>query len=329
MIVGIDIGGTKTHLRGRSGDGERDLVLDTAAWRARCFANDAPALAALVCGLTETAAPTAVVVGAHGCDTDADCARLQAQLAQHLDGIVLVLNDSELLLPATGTAAGIAVIAGTGSIAVGRSTDRQMVAAGGWGWFLGDEGSACGLVREAARAVRGALDAGGSLDPLGRTLLDALGIADPVQLGQALGALDSGAAIGRLAPIVFAVESPLASRVIAEGGRALALLAERLLERGVTAERVVAGGGVIVCQPRLFDAFRTALAEHAPTLRPVLLAGSPVSGAVRLASRLAAGERPALLPLPHVGGRPESGCGAQPVLAYQDKEDGDGPIAIS
>ncbi|MEP7457707.1 BadF/BadG/BcrA/BcrD ATPase family protein, partial [Phyllobacterium sp. SB3] len=156
--------------------------------------------------------------------------------------VILVLNDSELLLPAAGKDVGISVICGTGSIAVARSHDRRMIAAGGWGWYLGDEGSAAGLVREAARAVRRSLDAGKPMEQLGRSLLQALGIDDPVELGRALGDQGSAAKIGSFVPLVFQAAdagSPLALDVIAQGGNALVALVSRLINRGAPGKDIV------------------------------------------------------------------------------------------
>ena len=67
-----------------------------------------------------------------------------------------VVNDAELMVPAAGYFGGIGVVSGTGSIAVARTAEGHMLAAGGWGWILGDEGSAPALVREAAKAIRDA-----------------------------------------------------------------------------------------------------------------------------------------------------------------------------
>ena len=108
------------------------------------------------------------MVGAHGCDTAAQCDLFQGHLHPLLKGAVEVVNDAELLVPAAGYGVGVGVVAGTGSIAVARRPDRTMLVAGGWGWILGDEGSAPGLVREAARAVRAAIDAGEPFRPARR-----------------------------------------------------------------------------------------------------------------------------------------------------------------
>ncbi|WP_337268453.1 BadF/BadG/BcrA/BcrD ATPase family protein [Oryzifoliimicrobium ureilyticus] len=310
MIAGVDIGGTKTHLVALDGNGsQRERIVATADWRGReDAAIDASSLINLLTQIAD-GHPDVVVIGAHGCDTDEDRDKLQSLLAGHVNGTLLVLNDSELLLPAADKRAGVSVIAGTGSIAVSRNENRKMMAAGGWGWFLGDEGSASGLVRDAARAVRFYLDKTERLDPLGEALMEALGINGPVELGRALGERGSAASIGNLAPLVFEAArhgSELASNVIARGGDALASLVEQLVARGARGVDVVAGGGVICGQATLFHAFEAALARRVPEALATLLTEPPVIGALRLARELAAGQRRPALPLPHTAGRQES-----------------------
>lgn len=309
MIAGIDIGGTKTHLAVQPEGGViREQVVETTDWRTRRDAlADSRALLERLWALS-AGQPDVVAIGAHGCDTDTDCLNLQALISKQMAGTVLVLNDSELLLPAAGKRSGISLIAGTGSIAVSRGVDRKMMAAGGWGWFLGDEGSASGLVRDAARAVRTRLDETEVLDPLGVMLTEALGIAGPVEMGRALGDLGSAARIGSLAHLVFEAAdagSELADKVIAKGGAALAILVEQLVRRGASGSDVVAAGGVISSQIRLFNVFGEALARRVPTVAVTLLSKPPVVGALHLARELAAGRRPPRLPLPHSAGRQE------------------------
>lgn len=307
MIAGIDIGGTKTQiLAEENGDkvGERHVL--TTQWRSRTdHDSDARTLAALILETAGESMPTATVVGAHGCDSDEDRLALQARLAHLLPGAVLVLNDSELLLPASGRTNGISVISGTGSIAVSRDRQRRMIAAGGWGWYLGDEGSASGLVREAARSVRLSLDEGNPLDPLGQTFLDSLSVSSPIEIGRALAELGTAAGIGQFAPLVFeAAEggSMIAGQVIANAGGSLSRLVEQLVARGAPQNAVVTGGGVITRQPRLLSAFRAALAQRLPDMELTLLKEPPVLGAIALARKLDAGALPEDLPLPHVGG---------------------------
>jgi N-acetylglucosamine kinase-like BadF-type ATPase len=202
----------------------------------------------------------------------------------------LVVGDAELLVPAAGLDKGVGLVAGTGSVAVGRLPDGGPVQVGGWGAVLGDEGGAAGLVREAARAVWAAHDRGEEPDALATGLVAAFGVAEVPALGAALeAATDVSGEWGRHSPVVFAAAgagSPLASAVIADGGRALASLVVRLAGRGVPVDDVVVAGGTVLAQPALYEAFTSALAESLPAARPQRLRVPPVEGAVALARSL-------------------------------------------
>jgi N-acetylglucosamine kinase-like BadF-type ATPase len=212
-------------------------------------------------------------------------------LAAHLAGQIKVVNDSELLVPAAGFENGIGVVSGTGSIAVARSHSGEMLVAGGWGWILGDEGSAAALVREAARAVRGSIDLGQSGDPLIEHLMNRLDTKDPTKIGRMLNDVRGAAIWGSYAGAVFdaaAQNSDLAIKVISDGAGALARLVGILVNRGADARHVVIGGGVVVEQPMLFNAFCAAMADISPVSEVTLLRAPPVNGALALAERLIA-----------------------------------------
>ena len=289
LIVGVDIGGTKTHLRALGPDGlRRDQIVPSWDWRRRCWQDDARRLTRMVGDLVGGAPIAAIGVGAHGCDDTAECRAFQAALAAEAPVPVAVVNDAELMPLAVDLPGQIGVVAGTGSIAVHRTPSGDLVVAGGWGWIIGDEGSAAGLMREAVKAVALHLDQGGDAgDPLVQSVFDTLDIPSAARLGSTLGQLSTAAAVGEHAATIFAAAdqgSPLAQRVITEGGRALADLVGRLLERGVSATHAVAGGGVIVTQPLLWRAFADSLPERsAGRVTPVLFGGKPVEGAVKLA----------------------------------------------
>ncbi|WDV56419.1 BadF/BadG/BcrA/BcrD ATPase family protein [Streptomyces coeruleorubidus] len=291
-VVGIDVGGTKTHLRALAGDeGVVDRVRSSAGWRPHEPDAAAGRLAALVRdALPAHARPSAVAVGAHACETPRQCQAIRAALQERLGVPALVVGDAELLVPAAGLDKGVGLVAGTGSVAVGRLPDGGPVQVGGWGAVLGDEGGAAGLVREAARAVWAAHDRGEEPDALAAGLVAAFGVAEVPALGAALeAATDVSAQWGRHSPVVFAAAeagSPLARAVIAEGGRALAALVARLAGRGVAVDDVVVAGGTVLAQPALYAAFTSALAESLPAARPQPLRVPPVEGAVALARSL-------------------------------------------
>ncbi|MET8633924.1 BadF/BadG/BcrA/BcrD ATPase family protein [Streptomyces sp. NPDC004074] len=289
LVVGIDVGGTKTHLRALTGSGSvADHVRPSSGWRPHEPAVAADWLTALIQeALPHGAPPSAVAVGGHACETPRQCEHIRAALHQRLGVPVSVVGDAELLVPAAGLDKGVGLVAGTGSVAVGRLCDGTAVQVGGWGAVLGDEGGSAGLVREAARAVWAAHDRGEAPDELALRLIAAFGVSEVPALGAALeGASDVSAEWGRHAPAVFAAAeagSRLAAEVIAEGGRALAALVVRLAERGVPVDDVVVAGSTVLAQPMLYGAFTASLRTVLPGARPRPLDVAPVDGAVALA----------------------------------------------
>ena len=295
-VVGVDIGGTKTEIRLARRDGTRlvklrETVLPSRSWRGADAAADAANLLAQVRLLLGDSPVAALGVGAHGCDDDAECETLAAALRARSPLPLRVVNDAELMPLAMGRVGQIGLVAGTGSIAVCRTAEGRMISAGGWGWLIGDDGSAAGLVREAARAVSLALDGGATTeDPLIGLLYHSLGQPELPRLGSTLAGLGTAAAIGAHAPAGFAAcdaGSPLAATVIRAGAEALAGLVVNLRARGSTASHVVAGGSVIVAQPPLWQAFATAVARRSGgAVTAHLFQGHPVEGACRLAADL-------------------------------------------
>ncbi len=293
VVVGIDVGGTKTHLRAHARQSAPvDMVVASADWRTRDWRDDAKALLRLSERLVDGVPIKALAVGAHGCDNAAECKAFECAFADQVSYPVVVRNDAELLPAACGLTQGIGLVAGTGSIAVTRNADGAMLVAGGWGWIIGDEGSASGLVREAGRHVSQHLDMGGSHDePLVRAIFEALGITSAARVGSTLSEANSAAELGQHAQVVFEAAdcgSQLALKVISEGADALVELIARLSERGAEAKDVVGGGGVIVGQPRLADRFKQQMsARFQGQMRTQIFDGAPVEGACRIAMGMA------------------------------------------
>jgi len=96
---------------------------------------------------------------------------------------LLVTTDADIALAgATATGQGIIVIAGTGSIAIGRNAADVRARAGGWGHLFGDEGSAFDMVRQALRAALRMEEGWGPATVLRQRLLDATGSSDANEL---------------------------------------------------------------------------------------------------------------------------------------------------
>jgi N-acetylglucosamine kinase-like BadF-type ATPase len=291
-LVGLDVGGTKTHLRAiRQSEVISDTVVPSGDWTVA----DVDKAAARLCEVIEHSLPpsteiSALAVGANGCDSALRCLQLQTALERALRVPCLVRNDAELLVPAAGLTAGIGLVAGTGSVAVGRAADGSPVFVGGWGWLLGDEGSASGLLREATKASLAARDRGEQPDLLAELLLRSYGVAEVADLPDRMAAEPGAGGWGRRATLVFqALEggSALAAHVVEEGAAALARMVAGVHSRAPGTPDVVVAGGVILRQESLFTAFERRLSAVLPSVRIHRLAVAPVHGAVRLAERLA------------------------------------------
>ncbi len=152
-----------------------------------------------------------------------------------LGGPTAVVNDAvNAWAGATGGKPGIAVTAGTGSVAYGRSSDGREARAGGWGAPFGDEGSAYWIACEALRAVLRGVDGREPPSGLARGLARAAGFTDPADLcllaraDRTASGVPLEAAIGALAPAVVAgaeAGDPVAGAILDRAAEELAQLA--------------------------------------------------------------------------------------------------------
>ena len=290
VLVGVDIGATKVAIRVVGPDGSvRDLEFSSAGWAPEDVGGAARWIVGHLESVTGTVA--AVGVGAQGCDTQEHCDALASALAS-LGFAATVVNDAALLVPAAGLASGIGVIAGTGSIGVGASVSGEVLFAGGWGWVLGDEGSAPALVREATKSALLAYDGGLVDDGLLEALLTHYGMATPQALARVVNDAPTPANWGPAAVAVFSAAasgSVLAWEVVDAAAGHLALLVSQLVARGAVGETVVAAGSVIVKQRLLASRLRERLVRSHPGLDFQVLDVPPVAGGVELARRRVSG----------------------------------------
>lgn len=294
-VVGIDVGATKTHVvLATAGVITFEEIVATSTWRTGSPPQDAQALAGVVSRLLgQPVLKFPLGVGAHGCDTTQQCLVMAGELRKHFLGPVAVVNDAELVPLALGVTGGIGLVAGTGSIATVRDEKGQLLTAGGWGWVLGDEGSAAGIVREAVRAVLMQLDRQQPGDALTTRLMNSWQVTEGPELAMRLTRANSAEVWGRHAPEVFAAAaegSAVAQSVIREAGEALATLVQRLAARHGGADQVVAAGAVISAQRSLWDSFAASMEEAVPHMAVTLLDRAPVLGAIRLVTSLLAVE---------------------------------------
>ena len=209
---------------------------------------------------------------------------------------LLPVSDGALVLAAgTPSGWGVAVIAGTGSIAVGADREGRTGRSGGWGDLFGDEGSAynvvlAGLRRSARRADgREPMPPGG--DPLTAAFMTALAITEPAELVAAIHrpTMDR-TRIAALAPVVLdaaASDPTIVADLLRPAGVDLGItvraVAGSLGMHGGVLPVALAGGFLLradAVRAGLLDDLRAA--GYAPEASTV---PDPVEGALILARR--------------------------------------------
>lgn len=97
--------------------------------------------------------------------------------------LIDVVTDAETVLAAgTPKGVGVALIAGTGSLAYGTNQAGQIARAGGWGYLLGDEGGGYQIGLAALKAITKAVDGRGPETCLQSMVFRALDLDDPQAL---------------------------------------------------------------------------------------------------------------------------------------------------
>ena len=166
----------------------------------------------------------AACCGLAGVDRPADYA-LMRPLLRGLAAQVQLVNDAELALEALPGRCGVCLIAGTGSIALGRDPTGHQARTGGWGHIVGDEGSGYDIGRRALQAILQAADGRGPQTSLQAALLRAWELATPLDLiarvypAQSKVVVPEVADVARLVFEQAAAGDPVARRIVAPGGQ--------------------------------------------------------------------------------------------------------------
>ncbi|MFF4500755.1 N-acetylglucosamine kinase [Streptomyces sp. NPDC001401] len=284
LVVGLDAGGTRTRaVLATAADGR--LLGEGAAGPGNALTVPLPQLtdhlAEAVAGAVPEAARGRVVAvgggfaGATGADED-DSGRLNAlaaltaalgRLGIVVDSIAVSSDIEAAFASAPGTPAdGLALVAGTGAVAM-RITGRRCTATvDGDGWLLGDDGSGFWIGREAVRAALRMADGRGGPTVLAGAVGRALGLPAEVLPGAASGGADWSRAVREayrmhLLPVVMAEPPTRLARfapLVAEAARDKDPAAQAILDQAVVqladtiaaleprrGERVVATGGLL------------------------------------------------------------------------------------
>jgi len=297
LFAGVDGGQSSTlaaigdsdAVLGRGCGPPADLVGQARDSQQTALAIDAALDAALdAAGLERTTRFAAVVAGISGYEDGLSVApdlRLRGERAR-------ILHDTRIAhAAALRGAAGIVVIAGTGSVALGNDTlDGALLRAGGWGYFFGDEGSALWIARTAvSRAMRA--DDRREDSVLGEAacrFFEAQSLRG-IQQKFAHGELSRSRLAAFAAEVLSAADAgePESCELRANATSELAGLAATLDRELQPAEsRLVSYVGGLFANEGFVESFRAALSSVLPRceLRPPL--GDPALGALDLARQM-------------------------------------------
>lgn len=304
LLLGIDGGGTGTVAilarrstcgppiilgRGTSGPANPQVVGFDACRRALDLAVSRAFAAASLPIVPVVSACLALA----GAARDDDRSQLEAWAgARNLAETFQQVHDALPVLAAgTPHGWGVALIAGTGSLAYGRNEAGETARAGGWGYLFGDEGSAYRIALDALRAVAMAADGRGPATELQPRLLGALGITSPQDIiAKVYGAGLDRASIAALAPEVTeaaAAGDAVAASIVDRAGQELAAMVVSVAQQLNLSARPLSlalAGSVLTATPTVRLRLEEALRRHNYSQLIVQLVPEPALGALTIAA---------------------------------------------
>jgi glucosamine kinase len=306
FYLGIDGGGTKTTCA--AGDDHQLLATATAGPSNMVRVGEAKARESLHKAVRQASAAAGIdpkqvaytCIGGSGAAHPELATAVRRALAEILPSPITVVGDMEIALEAAfGGGPGVVVIAGTGSIAFGRDQQGNTVRAGGWGFAIGDEGSAHWIGREAVAAVLRDSDRTYAKPEallhakLASALCDAWRVTSLSDLARAANAVPPPD-FAALLPAVVASHDILALQVLSRAGLELAgiasLVSNRLYPGPETGAIPVAMiGGVFRHSVLTKGDFYNELRRLDPRVEINPRIVEPVEGALRLARKMAVG----------------------------------------
>jgi glucosamine kinase len=304
--LGIDGGGTKTTCA--VGDESRLLATATAGPSNIVRVGEVEARESLLQSVRQACAAVGITasevsrtcVGGSGAARPDLAEVVRCALAEILSTPIDVVGDMQIALEAAfDTGPGVIVIAGTGSIAYGRDEQGTTVRAGGWGFAIGDEGSAHWIGRAAVNAVLRAVDprdpTSTSASPPNSSLSAALfktwGVSSLNDLARAANSTPAPD-FAHLFPAIAASHDDLATHVLTNAGRELAAVAAVVIRRLFAKDHtgpvpVAMTGGVFRHASLVRQVFYNELRAIDPRVVVNPQVVDPVEGALRMARRAA------------------------------------------
>jgi N-acetylglucosamine kinase-like BadF-type ATPase len=236
---------------------------------------------------------TRVCAGLAGAGRRSVARRVMAFLTQEFPAALThVTTDYEVALEAAvGSGPGVVLIAGTGSVAYGRNTAGETARAGGYGPWIGDEGSAFEIGRRAVSAVARTRDTDEPVTAMAEMISAALDCPDWDDLMLRI-MKDPDEVFPKLFPVVAEAaksEDSAAKEILFSSAIGLGNLAMVVVRRlGMRSQEfpLVKCGGVFGRSPMLDALLDSVLSSGALRAKISRLEISPAIGAARMAARL-------------------------------------------
>ncbi len=303
-LLGVDGGGSRTRAvlarldddnnvevlrRGVAGPGN-PLLAGHRQVRENLETATGQALAALPEQAPGIAYTVLALAGASG---EAEKALINGWVDGHplIHDFCLVPDWQPVLAAGTADGVGIGLIAGTGSVAFGRSQDGRIEKRGGWGHWFGDLGSGFDLGRQALTAIATAADGLTPETMLTAPVLQHLGADGPDQVTTILTRHDSPRrTIASLAPLVLEaaeIGDPAARAIRESGARYLAsLVATTVSALGLDEGYALALAGSVICKNTPYrNQVLDELARIGPVPGAINRVDEPVMGAITIARK--------------------------------------------
>lgn len=307
IILGVDGGGSKTavriarlddagqiHVIGHGMGGPSNLRL-AGKQISLASLNKAVDEALLSANLQDQVIDYAVLALAGSSFSDVRSVLLVWAQQRKLASQVEIINDAQpVLASGADNGRGVALIVGTGSVAVGVNAKGETAMLGGWGHWFGDKGSGFDLACKALSAVAEAADGIGPQTVMSELVLERLGISDPRRILQQVSAGgDVRREVAALAPIVLeaaALQDTLAVEIISNAiGEAVKLVVA--VAKTLTFKQsypLMLAGGVACSNPLFRDELINRLNRLEPKPEPIRIVDEPVNGCLKIArTRLA------------------------------------------
>jgi N-acetylglucosamine kinase-like BadF-type ATPase len=244
LYLGVDGGGTKTHIVLVNNDGEvvgegfsgASNPLRVGIETAVSNILDAVYRACDEAGLSRGDI-VAAMVGLAGLRRADLRQRIRERLVQLLrNKRIEVGTDAEIALLGIGNhGPGLVIIAGTGSVAIGRNSKGERFSAGGWGPIAGDEGGGAGIALSALHRIAKASDGRAKPTAMSDMAVDYFRAGKLENLSVAIYApqVDNARIAGFAKSVSDAARAgdAVAVEVLAEAGRELGLAARAVVEK--------------------------------------------------------------------------------------------------